>query len=132
MQAIANMLVQIKNAQAVGAAEVVLPFSKLRLAVAEVLRANGFLQTIERKQKLFRKKTGEWLSLQLRYQAGEGVIHGVKLVSRSSRRSYATKRQLFPVKNGLGIVVVSTSRGVLTGQAARQAGVGGEVLFEIW
>lgn len=132
MVTIADMLIQLKNAQAVGAAEVVLPFSKLKQAIAVLLQSNGFLAGVEQKQKTMRKAELPFLVLKLKYADGVGAIDGVKLISKSSRRVYAGKNQLFKVRSGQGLAIVSTPRGIMTGAAARQAGVGGEVLFEIW
>lgn len=132
MITIANMLAQIKNAQAVGATEVAVPFSKLKLAIAQLLQAKGFLAAVESKKKKLKKVEVEWLNLKLKYQDGVGAIQGAKLISRSSRRVYAGKSEFFPVKSGYGIAVVSTPKGIMTGTEARQAAVGGEVLFEIW
>ena len=132
MSTVANLLVQIKNAQAVGAAEVSVPFSKTIWAIAEVLKAKGFIANLEKKKKKLRRAEADWLELRLQYADGVGAINGIKLVSKSSRRIYAGKNELFPVRNGYGMAVLSTPRGIMTGEAARRAGVGGEILFEIW
>lgn len=132
MNSLIDMLIRIKNAQATGAAEVILPFSQLKWAVAELLAQNGFLAGVERKKKKLKRAELEHLALQLKYESGAGAIQGIKLVSKPSRRVYAGKRALFPVRSGYGLAVLSTPQGIMTGQQARQTGVGGEVLFEIW
>ena len=132
MSSIANMLIQIKNAQAVGADSVSLPFSNMRFAVARILEEKGFLAEIEKKMRKTKKAEVEYLNLKLKYDDGIGAIRGVKLVSKPSRRVYGPKSSMRPVKSGYGTAVVSTSKGVMTAKEARSAGVGGEVLFEIW
>lgn len=121
------MLVQIKNAQAIGREEVAMPFSKLKHDVATVLQHEGYLKSVEKKQKKMHKAEVPYLHLAL-----TGTIVGIRLVSKPSRRQYAGKDELANVRSGYGVSVVSTSKGIMTGDAARKAGVGGEVLFEIW
>lgn len=132
MSTVPNLLVQIKNAQAVGAAEVSVPFSKLSYAIAEVLTRKGLIKAVEKKKKKLRKVEVDWLTIELKYTDGNGAITGLKLISKPSRRVYAGKAELYPVKSGFGFALVSTPRGVMTGVEARQAGLGGEVLFEVW
>ena len=122
------MLAQIKNAQAAGREEVVVPFSKLKLAVAKILQTEGFLVGVEEKKKKAKKAELSYLHLALQ----PGAINGVRLVSKPSRRIYAHAEELRKIRGGFGIAVISTSRGIMTGGAARRAGVGGELLFEIW
>ncbi len=132
MSPIANMLVQLKNAQAVSLGSAVVPFSRMKFEVAKILKERGFIEEVEEKKKKMRKVGAPCLSLKLKYEGGVGAINGIKLVSKPSRRVYAGKGDLKPVKTGYGISVVSTSKGIMTGDEARKAGLGGEVLFEIW
>lgn len=127
MSPIANMLVQIKNAQAVGLEEVVMPFSKMKHDIAIVLQKEGYVKNVEKKQRKMKKAELPFLSLTL-----GNHINGVKLVSKPSRRMYAGKKDLGTIKSGYGVSVVTTSKGIMTGRDARKAGVGGEVIFEIW
>lgn len=132
MITIANLLAQLKNAQAVGAENVAVPFSNLKLEIAGILKDKGFIAEAEKKMRKAQQAEIPYLQLKLKYVDGAGAINGIKLISKSSRRVYSGKRKLYPVKSGFGIAVVSTSKGLMTGQEARKAGVGGEVLFEIW
>lgn len=127
MSPIANMLVQIKNAQAVGREEIIVPFSRLKNDIAEVLQKEGFLKTVEKKSKKAKKVELPYLSLTL-----GSMINGIRLVSKPSRRMYAKSTELGKIRNGFGVSVVSTSRGIMTGAQARKDNIGGEVIFEIW
>ncbi len=127
MSPIANMLVQIKNAQASGHEEVAVPFSRLKHEVALVLQKAGYLKSVEKKQRKLHKAELPFLALGL-----SGTIEGIKLISKPSRRMYAGKDGLQKVRSGFGTAVISTSKGIMTGNEARKAGMGGEVMFEIW
>lgn len=129
---IANMLVQLKNAQVRGYAEIVLPFSKIKFDIAKILKDKNFVSDVEKRKKKTKKSEFEVLALSLKYENGAGRIDGVKMISKPSRRMYAGKQDLKPVKNGYGISVISTPKGIMSGDDAKKAGVGGEVLFEIW
>lgn len=132
MNPIANMLVQIKNAQAAGAASVAVPFSNLKYNIAQMLKAHGFVTAVDKKKKKMNTAELPYLEITLKYDGREGAIGGIKLVSKSSRRMYAGKNDLYPVRSGFGFSVISTSKGLMTNTEARKAGMGGEVLFEIW
>lgn len=132
MSPIANMLIQIKNAQAVNAESVSIPFSKLKFEIGKILKEKGFIESIEKKKKKMKKAEVEYLEVKLRFNDGAGAISGLRFVSKPSRRIYAGKEDLKSVRSGYGISVVSTAKGIITGEDARKAGVGGEVLFEMW
>ncbi|MEX2053304.1 MAG: 30S ribosomal protein S8, partial [Candidatus Paceibacterota bacterium] len=129
MSPIANMLAQLKNAQSRGLEEVVLPFSKIKLSIAEILKTKGFVSEIEKKKKKMKKAEVDVLQIRLKYKNGVGAIEDLRLVSKPSRRVYAGKDELRQVKNGYGFSVISTSKGLMTEEDARKAGVGGEVIF---
>ncbi len=126
---IADMLTRIRNALGVRKRHVVIPASKLLVEVARVLKSEGYIEhysvTKDRPQPMLR--------IQLKYNADEEpVLSGLQRVSRPGRRVY-TKRQNIPlVLSGMGISVLSTPRGVMTGKKAYRLGVGGEVLCYIW
>ncbi len=122
------MLVQIKNAQAVGKTEVMIPFSILKFAIVSVLQKEGYVGNVEKKKKKAKKAEVPYLEVLLKPDA----IHGMHFISKPSRRMYAGKDEMQRVKSGYGISVISTSRGIMTGSEAHKAGIGGEVLFEIW
>ncbi len=132
MSPIANMLTQIKNAQSRGKEEVVLPFSKTTLGIAEILKNKGFIGSIEKKIRKMKKSEISILGVELKYESGVGAIGGIKMISKPSRRVYAGKGDLKPVKDGYGISIISTSRGLMTGDDARKARIGGEIICEVW
>ena len=126
------MLTQIKNAQARGHQGVVLPFSKMLFAIAQILKKTGFVEEVNKIKKKKKGSEFEFISLRLKYENGIGAIRGVKLISKPSRRIYMGKKDLKPVREGYGISVISTPKGLMTGDEAKKAGVGGEILFEVW
>jgi len=126
------MLTQIKNAQARGREEVILPFSKITFSIAEILRDSGFIKGVEKKVKKIKRSELTFFNIKLKYNNGVGAISGIKLISKPSRRIYAVKDDLRPIKDGYGISIVSTSKGIMTGDEARKMGIGGEVICEVW
>jgi small subunit ribosomal protein S8 len=125
------MLVQLKNAQSRGYAEMVLPFSKIKFEIAQVLKNKNFVSEVEKRKKKTKKTEFDTLAVGLKYENGVGAISEIKLVSKPSRRMYAGKGELKQIKSGYGISVLSTSKGIMAGDDAKKAGVGGEVIFEI-
>ncbi len=122
---IADMLVRIKNAAAVGKPTVKMPSSKTKIAIANVLKDEGYIAS-HRVSDLGGGKAE--LEIELKYFEGKPVIETLQRVSRSGLRQYRGKNDLPKVLGGLGIAIVSTSKGIMTDSAARQQGVGGEVL----
>jgi small subunit ribosomal protein S8 len=125
---LADMLTRIRNAQMAGKPTVAMPASKLKVAVAKVLEEEGFIAG----QSVTEADGKATLQIGLKYFEGKPVIAEIDRVSRPSLRSYKGKDGLPKVRNGLGIAIVSTSKGVMTDRAARQAGVGGEVLCTVF
>ncbi|MGY8774384.1 30S ribosomal protein S8 [Spongiibacter tropicus] len=125
---LADMLTRIRNAQMAGKTEVQMPSSKLKKAVANVLEQEGYISA----SRVDENGGKAILTLELKYFQGEPVIAEIQRVSRPGLRSYAGKDELPSVRAGLGIAIVSTSRGVMTDRAARAAGVGGEVLCTVF
>lgn len=126
---IADMLTRIRNAQQAGHASLTVPRSKLKVALATILKKEGFVEGYVEDE---RGPQGQ-LKIFLRYDAGQrGVIRGLRRVSKPSRRVYVGKDDIPRVRNGLGVAILTTPRGVLTDSQARQAGVGGEVLCHVW
>ena len=133
MDPISDMLTRITNAQAVGHAKVTMPFSKVKLAIAQLLNQSGYLTGVERTKKTSGTTELEMLELVLKYdEAKQGAISGVRLISKPSRHLYAGVRDIRPVRSGYGMSVMSTPKGIMSGVMARKEGVGGELLFEIW
>ena len=124
---LADMLTRIRNAQRVGKAEVVMPSSKLKVSVARVLQDEGYVSGFS-----VSEDTKPELVITLKYFEGKPVIAELDRVSRPGLRNYAGKNELPSVRGGLGIAIVSTSKGVMTDRAARTAGVGGEVLCTVF
>jgi len=125
---IADMLNRIKNAQAVQKETVEIPFSRMKYAVAKVLERKGFIKSVE-----FRgKKTKKIIEIELRYKDDTPLVLGVKRVSKPGQRKYVPAKEIRRVRGGYGIVILSTSKGIMAGEEARKEGVGGELLAEIW
>ncbi|MEW5248974.1 30S ribosomal protein S8 [Microbulbifer sp. 2201CG32-9] len=124
---LADMLTRIRNALARGKAEVTLPSSKLKVAVAKVLQDEGYVSDCS-----VSEGAKPELTIALKYFQGKPVIAELDRVSRPGLRAYTGKKTLPTVRGGLGIAIVSTSKGVMTDRAARQAGVGGEVLCTVF
>lgn len=121
---IADFLTRIRNGQSSGKTEVSVPASRLKLAIASVLKEEGYIEDFAT-SSLDSKAT---LTLQLRYHQGRPVIDRIERVSRPGLRVYRGKDELPSVLGGMGVAIVSTSKGVMTDRAARAAGHGGEVL----
>lgn len=124
---LADMLTRVRNALARGKAAVTLPSSKLKVAVAKVLKDEGYITDYAVSEDAKAE-----LTIELKYFQGKPVIAELDRVSRPGLRAYAGKKALPTVRGGLGIAIVSTSQGVMTDRAARQAGVGGEVLCTVF
>ena len=121
---IADMLTRIRNAQASEKVSVAIPSSKLKLAIAAVLKDEGYIDDF----RVSADGPKSTLEIGLRYYSGRPVIEKIERVSRPGLRIYKASRDIPEVMNGLGIAIVSTSRGVMTDRKARATGVGGEVL----
>ena len=128
---IADILTRIRNATMVQHRQVVMPTSKMREAIARILKEEGFIQEYE----VIPAKPQAMLRLSLKYtqtKRPQSVITGLKRVSKSGRRVYVGRHELPWVRSGLGIAIVSTPKGVMTARQARRLGVGGEVLCYVW
>ena len=121
---ISDMLTRIRNAHRALHADLVMPASKLKASIAEILKDEGYIDGFG--------VEGQALSISLKYQAGKPIISGLKRVSKPGRRVYVGSEAIPKVQNGLGISILSTSRGILEGAKARELKVGGELLCEIW
>ncbi len=126
---IADMLTRVRNAIMARHSQVLIPSSKMKVAIAEILKDEGFIQnydvTMDKPQPMIRV----WLKYT---DDKEPVLTGLRRISKSGRRVYVKKEELPWVLEGLGIAVVSTSKGVMTAEKARRLGVGGEVLCYVW
>lgn len=129
MDKIGEMLITIKNAGRASKASVVIPYSNLRHAIAECLSKQNYVGSISKRTD---KKDKPVLEIVISYDGKFPKVTNVERISKPSRRIYMKAKELRPVKNGSGLLVVSTPKGVLTGDEARKELVGGEVLFKIW
>ena len=128
---IADMLTRIRNGIQSRHDRVELPTSKLKVEIARILKAEGFISNFKLVED--EEKPQGTLRIYLKYsEDGEPVIHGIERVSRPGRRVYRGKEDIPRVLGGLGLAIVSTSRGVLSGAEAAKTGVGGEVLCQVW
>lgn len=124
-----NLLISIKNAQKARKESVKLPYSNFDFAVAELLAKSGFVENAAKKGRMPKRI----IEVKMKYDtAGQGAITGIKVLSKPSRRLYAGYSELRSVKQGYGVSVVSTSKGLMTASEARKQKVGGQLLFEIW
>lgn len=126
---IADMITRILNASVSKKESVVFTYSKLKLAILDVLLKEGFVKSFAKKGK----KVIKYIEVVLIYdEDGRPKISGVKRISKTSKRIYQKSKDLKPIKNGYGIAVISTPKGVMSDKTARVEHLGGEVLFKIW
>ena len=121
---IADMLTRIRNAQMVQKVSVVMPSSKLKVAIAQVLKDEGYIESFS----VVGETAKPQLEVSLKYYAGRPVIEKIERVSRPGLRIYKGCHDIPNVMNGLGVAIVTTPKGVMTDRRARQVGIGGEVL----
>ena len=126
---IADMLTRIRNANTSKHKTVDIPSSKMKLGIAEILFREGYIKSFEQ----IDDNAQGIIRITLKYgEKGSKVIDGLKRISKPGLKVYASKEELPKVLNGLGIAIISTSKGLMTDKEAREAGVGGEVLAYIW
>lgn len=121
---IADLLTRIRNAHGALHADLAVPASKLKASIAAILKDEGYIADFAVSDAV--------LSMTLKYQGGKPLIAGLKRMSKPGRRIYVGAEDIPKVQNGLGISILSTSRGILEGEKARELNVGGELLCEIW
>jgi small subunit ribosomal protein S8 len=125
---IADMLTRIRNAVRIKAEKVDVPASRMKLEVAKILKEEGFIKAY----KILKDKKQGILRIVLKYMDNENVISGLKRVSKPGRRIYVNKGEIPRVMGGVGIAIVTTSRGIVSDKVCRQEGVGGEVVCYVW
>lgn len=128
MDPIANMLTQIKNASVLGHPGVTIPFSGLKLKLAETLKRGGYVREVKQIQKDERPA----IEITLKYSDGQPAISDIKQISKPGRRVYVSKNKIPLVRQGFGLAIISTSAGLMTDKEAREKKIGGEVLCEVW
>jgi small subunit ribosomal protein S8 len=126
---ISDYLTRIRNAQKANKKTVEIPKSKLKLKITEILLNNGFISSFETAET--KNKQGK-IIIKLKYSEGNGAILGLRRISKPGIRKYLSANKIPKVLNGLGINIVSTSKGLMTDKEARKQGIGGEVVCSIW
>ena len=129
---ISDMLTRVRNAIAVRHASVALPSSQIKIAIATILREEGYIQDFEVTESGKRKTLRLWLKYTGERRNRQPAISGLQRVSRHGRRVYTSKDSIPWVLSGMGVAILSTPKGVITGQQARRLNVGGEVLCYVW
>lgn len=125
---IADMLTRVRNANRNLTPVVSMPVSKMKVAIADVLANEGYIEKYDQTGEGVEKR----INLHLKYNNGKSVITGLKKISKPGLRVYCGKSSIPRVLGGLGVAVLSTNKGILAGKKAKDANVGGEVLFHIW
>ena len=128
MDSISNMLIVMKNGSLAGKESVSFPYSKMKNAIAECLKKEGYVSNISKKVK----KDQPLLEVGLSYTGEQPKITEVERISKQSKRVYFGMKDIHKVRNGSGLLVLSTPKGILSGKEARKEQVGGEALFRIW
>ncbi len=133
MDSISDFFIRIKNAYLVKKDRVVIPFSKMKYEMAKILEQKDFISAVRKKKKTKEKAYEQlFLDLKLKYDNGAASLNDVKLISRPGRRIYLKKTEIKPVRSGYGVLIISTSRGIMTGEEAKKLGLGGQAIAEIW
>ncbi|MEX2013802.1 MAG: 30S ribosomal protein S8 [Parcubacteria group bacterium] len=128
MDTISNMIIQIKNAGSAGHDRVLVPYSKLKHSIAEALKKERFIKAVDTESQ----KGQKMLALGLFVENRVPKIKGVKRISKPSRRVYKKYSDIRGVKSGYGALILSTSKGIMSGREAKKESLGGEALFQIW
>ncbi|MBU1178328.1 30S ribosomal protein S8 [Patescibacteria group bacterium] len=127
---IADMLTRIRNAQAVKQPSVLMPYSKVKLEVGKILEREGY---VKQSKEFKQPEENKLIKIQLKYDENDQpIIKKIKRISKPGCRVYCQKGKLPRILQGMGIVIVSTSKGLMTDQEARRAGLGGEILCEVY
>jgi len=125
---IADMLTRIRNAIMAGHDAVLIPSSKIKLAITKILKEEGFIERYE----ILKGQPAPMIKIRLKYTDDQPAILGLERVSKPSLRVYVEKRQIPRVYGGLGISILSTSKGIMTGQEAWRQHLGGEIICYVW
>jgi small subunit ribosomal protein S8 len=134
MDTVSNMLTMIKNASAVERPTISVPYTNLKYEVAKILVGKGFVEKVEKKSRKIQKsvKTQPCLEITLKYENGMPAMGGFKKISKPGQRMYLPYSKIRKVKQGYGIGIISTSKGLMTGSDARRKKIGGELMCEVW
>jgi small subunit ribosomal protein S8 len=134
MDTVANMLTVIRNAQAVEKPAVAVPYSRLKYDIAKILERKGFVAGVEKRNRKMKKTAKVWpcLEIALKYTDKIPAVSGFKKISKSGQRIYVAASDIKRVKQGHGIGIISTSKGLMTEYDAKKQNIGGEILCEVW
>lgn len=125
---ISDMLTRIRNAQAVCKETVSVPFSKFKFSLAEILLKNNYLNSVDSSGSGVKKN----LIIKLKYKNNKPAIEHIKRISKPGQRIYVRNNEIYPILKGYGMSIISTSQGLMTNKDAKEKGLGGEVIVEIW
>jgi small subunit ribosomal protein S8 len=125
---IADLFTRIRNAQNTGLADLRLPYSEIKMELAKLMVEKGFLADAKKEGSRTEKK----IHFTLIYRDGQPAIHEIVRISKPGQRIYASSNKIKPYKRGRGLVMVSTSKGLMSGHQARQENIGGELIGKIW
>lgn len=125
---VSDLIIQIKNGSNANKPAISLPYSELKFTISEILAKEGFVKSVSKKGKKIKK----YLDIELLYKDNAPKVKGVKRISKPGRRVYKKVGEIKPVRQGYGLLILSTPKGILTDKQARQDKVGGEALFQIW
>jgi len=125
---IADMFSRIRNAQAVKKPRILIPHSKIKYSILQLLKESDFIGEI----KKFRKKTSRIIEVKLKYEDGVGKISELERISKPSRRLYIKAKDVRPVKRGFGFLILSTPKGIMKSTEARKQNIGGEIIGKVW
>lgn len=125
---ITDMFNRIKNAQMAGKPDVLVPFSNIKFNIAQIFEKNKFIESINKRKR----KIDKIIDITLKYDNKTPVISGIKRISKSGQRIYVSFSEIKPVRRGLGISIISTPKGLMTGKEARKQKLGGELICEVW
>lgn len=128
-----DMLIRIKNAQSVNKDSVIVPSSRVKMSIAQILKDNNFIDSFEKRKKKGKRGDIEYIWINLKYNEDKTpAISGFKIISKPSRHMYISAKGIKLVRSGYGISVLSTSKGIMSSKDARKNNLGGEILFEVW
>ena len=125
---ISDMLTRIRNAQAVKHQTVIVPFSKLKFSLAKILEKQGVIGKVTSQGRKIRKA----IEIELKYNQDGPIAKTLKRISKPGRRIYIKRNELHPIRQGYGLIVISTPQGLMTNEQAKKKGLGGEVICEVW
>lgn len=125
---ISDLLIRIMNAQKVGHQIVKIPYSRMKFDLAKILEQEKFIEDVRKDGK----EPKQYILINLKYEEGLPVIRSMKRISKPGQRIYIKKNEFKPVKKGYGIIIISTSSGLMTDKEAKKRKIGGEILCEVW